>query len=109
MTNEEAMEALTSRNVISCDSDPVCEVGFPVHLDDFEEAIGMAISALRAQEKEPCEFCGFMDDFPEDRKLYPKEGYTFYSGYYKQIDVDVFDEREVDRLRFCPMCGRPLN
>lgn len=54
----------------------------------------------------PCEFCGYVE-YP-DKNYYPKSGYVFYAGFYKQYDVDDFHEEETDNVKFCPNCGRPL-
>ena len=42
------------------------------------------------------------------RKLKPNEGYTFYAGFYKQINDDAFAEGELEKLKFCPSCGKRL-
>lgn len=46
----------------------------------------------------------------ENGDLYPKEleGYIFYAGYTKRLDVDAFDESETERIMFCPKCGRRI-
>ena len=71
MTNEEAIRDI-EENII-----PV--VG--------GKSLRIACNALRAQEKEPCEFC--------------KSGYTSTG---KSLAEYVSD----DEYNFCPMCGRPL-
>lgn len=72
------------------------------------EACRMGAEALQEREERSkgCEFCCYQE-YP-DRTLYPKDGYQFYAGYWKQFDVDEFDEYEIDNIDFCPMCGRPL-
>lgn len=72
------------------------------------QVINLAIEALRekAERSRGCEFCCYTE-YP-DEKLYPKEGYTFYAGFYKQINVDAFDEGELEKLKFCPSCGKRL-
>ena len=96
MTNE-----LPERSPVELQADD-CGALITISRQWYEEAI----SALRAQEKEPCEFCGSHDI--GDKRLFPKIGYQFYAGYSKQEDVDEFDEEEVEDINFCPMCGRPL-
>jgi hypothetical protein len=68
----------------------------------------LAVEALReqAERSKGCEFCCYTE-YP-DEKLYPKEGYAFYAGFSKQVDVDAFDEGEVEKISYCPMCGRKL-
>jgi hypothetical protein len=67
-----------------------------------------ALTALRekAEREKGCEFCCYQEC--PDKTLYPKEGYTFYVGFSKQIDVDAFDEIETDEIKYCPMCGKRL-
>ena len=73
--------------------DRACEILDSEHREHYEsidpvnEACRMAINALRAQEKEPCEFC--------------KSGYTSTG---KSLAEYVSD----DEYNFCPICGRPL-
>lgn len=73
-----------------------------------QEAVVLAIEALReqAERESGCEFCCYQEY--HDKTLYPKEGYVFYAGFSKQIDVDDFDEIETDEIKYCPMCGRRL-
>lgn len=51
-----------------------------------------------------CDFCNTYED--GDRL---QNGYILYAGYWKQYDVDEFDEYEIENLNFCPVCGRNLN
>lgn len=44
-----------------------------------------------------CEFCGELD-----------ASFVLYAGYSKQVAVDEFYEDEIDDVKFCPKCGRPL-
>lgn len=53
-----------------------------------------------------CDFCCYTE-YP-DNTLYPKRDYSFYAGYSKQIKVDDFDEKEIEEINYCPMCGKPL-
>jgi hypothetical protein len=62
-------------------------------------------SAKRQREK-GCGFCCYQEH--PDKTFYPKEGYAFYTGFSKQIDVDAFDEVETDEIKYCPMCGKRL-
>ena len=48
------------------------------------------------QRNEGCEFCK------------NHEHYSFYAGYSQQLDVDKFDEKEIEEINFCPNCGKPL-
>lgn len=72
------------------------------------DMLNLALTALReqAERSKGCEFCCYVE-YP-DEKLYPKEGYVFYAGFSKQVDVDTFDEDEVEKISYCPMCGRKL-
>ena len=72
------------------------------------DMFNLALTALReqAERSKGCEFCCYTE-YP-DEKLYPKEGYAFYAGFSKQVDVDAFDEDEVEKISYCPMCGRKL-
>ena len=72
------------------------------------EAINLAQSALRekAERNKGCGFCCYQEH--PDKTFYPKEGYAFYAGFSKQIDVDAFDEIETDEIKYCPMCGKRL-
>lgn len=72
------------------------------------ELVKTALAALReqAERNKGCGFCCYTE-YP-DKELYPKEGYTFYAGFYKQINVDAFAEGELEKLKFCPSCGRRL-
>lgn len=96
MTNEEAISIIENRIKLPDDDTygGMCEKEYQ------QEALNLAISALRAQEKEPCEICsgnslpcdndcdGFCDicDIPEVWKTIHKTG----------------------QYNYCPMCGRPL-
>ena len=76
---------------------------------DSDNAVcATALAALReqAERSKGCEFCCYTE-YP-DKELYPKEGYTFYAGFYKQINDDAFAEGELEKLKFCPSCGRRL-
>lgn len=68
----------------------------------------IALTALseKAERSKGCEFCCYIE-YPGE-KLYPKEDYVFYAGFSKQVDVDTFDEDEVEKISYCPMCGRKL-
>lgn len=72
------------------------------------DALKTAMQALReqAERSKGCGFCCYTE-YP-DKELYPKEGYTFYAGFYKQINVDAFAEGELEKLKFCPSCGKRL-
>ena len=96
MTNE-----LPERSPVELQADD-CGALITISRQWYEEAI----DALRAQEKELCEFCGSQD--LGDKRLFPKIGYQFYAEYSKQEDVDDFDEIEIDEIKYCPMCGRRL-
>lgn len=51
-----------------------------------------------------CDFCFYNDGdgyFQRDKK-------EFYAGRCKQVDVDDFDEEEIENINFCPKCGRKL-
>lgn len=50
MTREEAIECLSERVLIGKTCEQSCMVGFGVNIDTLDEAIDMAISALRQQE-----------------------------------------------------------
>ena len=71
-------------------------------------ALEVAIEALReqAERNKGCGFCCYQEH--PDKTFYPKEGYAFYAGFSKQIDVDAFDEIETDEIKYCPMCGKRL-
>ncbi len=73
-----------------------------------QEAVVLAIEALReqAERNKGCGFCCYQEH--PDKTFYPKEGYAFYAGFSKQIDVDAFDEIETDEIKYCPMCGKRL-
>jgi hypothetical protein len=68
----------------------------------------IALAALReqAERNKGCGFCCYQEH--PDKTFYPKEGYAFYAGFSKQIDVDAFDEIETDEIKYCPMCGKRL-
>ena len=51
MTREEAIECLSERVSIGKTCEQSCMVGFGVNIDTLDEAIDMAISALRQQER----------------------------------------------------------
>ena len=53
-----------------------------------------------------CKFCCY----EENGKLYPREIRYFYAGYSEQLDVDRFDEYEIEGkdFKFCPACGRDM-
>ena len=50
MTREEAIECLSERVLIGKTCEQSCMVGFGINIDTLDEAIDMAISALREQE-----------------------------------------------------------
>ena len=86
MTNEEAIK--------------IFESWASVKYNPTTDAAKLAISALRAQEKEHIgdvtemtEPCGWCNYFIEEVKLFYVSEYDDDKQYY----------------RFCPMCGRPLN
>jgi len=60
----------------------------------------------QAEREKGCGFCCYQEH--PDKTLYPKEGYAFYAGFSKQIDVDDFDEIEIDEIKYCPICSRRL-
>ena len=72
------------------------------------ETMVLAAAALReqAERSKGCGFCCYQEH--PDKTFYPKEGYAFYAGFSKQIDVDAFDEIETDEIKYCPMCGKRL-
>ena len=51
MTREEAIECLSERVSIGKTCEQSCMVGFGVNFDTLDEALDMAISALRQQER----------------------------------------------------------
>lgn len=111
MTREEAIKILEEHPCSTGEVDGnTCAVIFDAGLDDTEEALDMAISALREQEERSkgCEFCCYTE-YP-DKKLYPKEndGFDFYAGAWKRLADDDFIEDETDHIKFCNMCGRRL-
>lgn len=73
-----------------------------------ERVTEVILNALRekAEREKGCSFCCYQE-YP-DKTLYPKEGYAFYAGFSKQIDVDDFDEIEIDEIKYCPICSRRL-
>lgn len=76
---------------------------------DSDNAVcATALAALReqAEREKGCGFCCYQEH--PDKTFYPKEGYAFYAGFSKQIDVDAFEEIETDEIKYCPMCGRRL-
>ena len=77
MTNE-----LPERSPVELQADD-CGALITISRQWYEEAI----DALRAQEKEPCEYC--------------ESGYTSTG---KSLAEYVSD----DEYNFCPVCGRPL-
>ena len=44
----------------------------------------------------------------EDCYFCHRVGFTFYAGYVKKIKEDEFDEFEIEKLNYCPICGRKL-
>lgn len=66
----------------------------------------MALKAEKQKRDEGCEFCCFTEH--QDATLYPRDNAIFYAGYSEQFDVDKFDELEIDKIHFCPQCGRKL-
>lgn len=72
------------------------------------DMFNLALAALReqAERSKGCGFCCYQEH--PDKTFYPKEGYAFYAGFSKQIDVDAFDEIESDEIKYCPMCGKRL-
>lgn len=67
----------------------------------MEKAIELTTKNKTLEEKveqtKGCEFCDFVDD-----------GCIYYAGCSKQVAVDAFHENEVDKINYCPMCGRKL-
>lgn len=55
-------------------------------------------------DRNGCDFCceHVGDEF------YPKKGFLFHAGFWRQLDVDVFDEYETEEINFCPVCGRDM-
>jgi hypothetical protein len=68
--------------------------------------IALAALRVKGEREKGCKFCCYAE-YPGE-KLYPKEGYTFYAGFYKQINDDAFAEGELEKLKFCPSCGKRL-
>lgn len=66
----------------------------------------MALKAENQKRDEGCEFCCFTEY--QDATLYPRDNDVFYAGYSEQIEVDKFNELEIDKIHFCPQCGRKL-
>lgn len=58
----------------------------------YVDKLEIALSALRAQEKEPCEFCG---------RGKPIRAHTIMPDTKMQYGFSVY-------AKFCPMCGRKL-
>ena len=87
MTNEEAVKIFEERLAFG-------EKEYSSVAKDYIEAIKTAISALRAQEKEPCEYC---------KVLTPDMccGFTLPS-------IHGDEDGDVVTITHCPMCGRPL-
>ena len=69
------------------------------------------IELVYDNDSKDCDFCCCYDfeDSGGKAKLYPREGYQFYAGYTKQLDVDEFDEFETEEINFCPICGRKFD
>lgn len=85
MTNKEAAKIFEERLAFG-------EREYSDVAKDYIEAIKTAISALRAQEKEPCEFCEGKDG----------EGFIIH-GNKLSLGYGIYRE-----INLCPMCGRPL-
>ena len=102
---EQAIDAIGA--ALAQEPPDALEQGYGFYLV-IEDALATAHRALRekAERSKGCEFCCYTE-YP-DEKLYPKEGYAFYAGFSKQVDVDAFDEDEVEKISYCPMCGRKL-
>lgn len=69
-----------------------CSLHFEADLDDVDDALEMAISALREQEERSkgCDFCN--------------ADYAVMSGSYMTLD---FQHKSITP-KFCPKCGRRL-
>ena len=104
---EEVMQIIKTRHMLEYMDDDVTQQDIVDYKERFS-ALKSALTALReqAERSKGCEFCCYTE-YP-DEKLYPKEGYAFYAGFSKQVDVDAFDEDEVEKISYCPMCGRKL-
>ena len=71
MTREEAIECLSERVSIGKTCEQSCMVGFGVNIDTLDEALDVAISALRQQENECVECSGIVYRQTNSGKIVP--------------------------------------
>lgn len=85
---EDRLDAYENR-LENCSPSSIDKIKRQIELEECK------ISALRAQEKEPCEWCSDEVVFDsEDMKI--------------ELQHPLEDEPRMVYPRFCPMCGRPL-
>lgn len=76
---------------------------------DYIEAIKLAISALRAQDKEPCEYCKGTH-YTERKALLDNREFELLIDTDNTICVFCKESKDLDevKIKYCPMCARPL-
>lgn len=110
MTREEAIRILETGGWW----DMLDPNGSDADLDPLDEAIDMAIAALRAQPAKlgrsrwkGCEHCTAEWDYNDYRKW--TEGELGEIRISKdELNIDVGPYWETVKIKFCPFCGRPL-
>ena len=99
MTNKEAVKIFEERLAFG-------EKEYSDVAKDYIEAIKTAISALRAQEKEPCEYCLQGEDLAYGLDSMQRTGRIYIDG--NLLTADLYSESMAVAVCYCPMCGRPL-
>ena len=105
MTNQEAISVIKNRIKLPDGNtyEKMCEREYQ------QEALNLAISALRAQEKEPCEFCKGTH-YTERKAILDNREFELLIDTDNTICVFCKESKDLDevKINFCPMCGRPL-